>query len=118
MTPFERMMKKVVVGKTIDDCCLFEGARDQNGHGNVRYKRYGKWTCRKAHQVAYEHYHGVLPEKPLVVRHTCDVRNCVNERHLIPGSSKDNFDDMRERERCQRNERGHFVVPEYEPCPF
>lgn len=103
---FLRMLDKVRIVdiEDVDSCWLFEGALDQNGHGNVRYKtKKGKWSCRKAHQVAYEGYHRKLPRRPWVVRHTCDVRNCVAERHLIPGKHKDNMADMVSRGR-QRNQ--------------
>lgn len=32
-----------------------------------------------------------------MVRHTCDIRNCVNPAHLIVGTSADNVRDMLER---------------------
>src|SRR6476620_3614504 len=119
---YVRMMRKV--RDTIPGFCwLFEGALDQNGHGNVRVKggRWG-WTTKKAHKVAYEHHKGPLPKpvcercgiegegwcekcgkklKKLVVRHTCDVRNCVNPDHLVPGTHNENMKDMVERGRSK-----------------
>lgn len=41
---------------------------------------------------------GPIP-KGLVVRHTCDVRECVNPDHLILGTQKDNIRDMHDRGR-------------------
>jgi len=97
MTPYDRMMLKVVVDD-FTECWLFTGARDQNGHGNVRIRRETRWSCEKAHRVSWCHHKGEPPEKPLVIRHTCDTANCVNPEHLIPGTNKENM-----RDRSQRN---------------
>lgn len=50
------------------------------------------------HRVLYEESHGLLP-KDVLVRHTCDVRMCINDKHLISGSTKDNAVDRKERGR-------------------
>jgi len=117
-SPYDRMMAKVE--KTLD-CWLFNGALDRNGHGVVRVKVDGKWTTRKAHQVAYTHHKGTLPDG-LVVRHTCDVRNCVNPDHLEPGTQRENVGDIIARHRG-RNQYGPWVgkaavAAETEECPF
>jgi DNA-binding transcriptional regulator YiaG len=50
------------------------------------------------HRVLYEEKHGPLP-KEILVRHTCDVRKCINLEHLISGTTKDNAVDRKERGR-------------------
>lgn len=144
-SPYERMMKKVK-DKTPGFCWVFEGALDQNGHGNVRVQimRRGEpvWTCQKAHQIAYKHVWGELPlaicekcgteaktrkdrecEKceaklpPMVVRHTCDNRKCINPEHLVPGTHRENMKDMVERGRSKYCGGGRFKKVE-EECPF
>ncbi len=55
-------------------------------------------TNENMHRVLYEEKHGELPIGVLV-RHTCDVRLCINDKHLIPGNVKDNAIDRKERGR-------------------
>ena len=50
------------------------------------------------HRVLYEEKHGNLQENQ-VVRHTCDVRACINLDHLIVGTKADNTADITERGR-------------------
>jgi len=59
-----------------------------HGYGSLQYE--GKPT--PAHRVAYALTHGKIDGR--VVRHTCDNHPCVNPRHLIAGSHKDNTQDM------------------------
>ena len=119
MSPYARMMKKVVKSDDPNGCWLFEGALDQNGHGNVRVFRGGKWSCTKAHRISFEVHHGVIPVGK-VVRHKCDVRNCVAPHHLVAGTQQENVNDMYERGRA-RNGTGAVTyrdVPVDADCPF
>jgi hypothetical protein len=115
VTPFNRMMKKVRRVYDKLSCWVFTGAKDQNGHGNVRVHRRGKWTCIKAHKVAYEHYFGSVPEKK-VVRHKCDNRACVRKKHLTVGTMQENTQDMILRGRAWWQKQG--VVEDYSDVPF
>lgn len=49
-----------------------------------------------AHQFSFAHYKGRLPHG-LIIRHTCDIKCCVNPEHLIPGTHKQNTQDAIER---------------------
>ena len=42
--------------------------------------------------------------KGMILRHTCDRRNCVNYQHLLVGTHGDNVRDKVERNRQQRGE--------------
>lgn len=117
-TPYERLIEKVKMPAEPGGCWLFTGALDQNGHGNVRVRINGRWSCRKAHRISYEHHKGPIAEG-LVARHTCDVRNCVNPDHLIPGTHKENMQDLRLRGRGA-NQYGAYGFDRRgsEDCPF
>ena len=61
--------------------CIWKDGRNQN-----------------MHRVLYEEAHGpLLPDQ--VVRHVCDDRTCINLKHLVPGTRKQNTADMMERNR-------------------
>ena len=59
--------------------------------GYVRVER--DRVTYNAHRFVYMEKHGSIPEG-LVVRHKCDVRNCINIDHLELGTHKDNSQDM------------------------
>lgn len=50
------------------------------------------------HRVLYEEKYGTI-SKGLVVRHKCDIRDCINLDHMILGTPKDNNQDISDRNR-------------------
>jgi regulator of sirC expression with transglutaminase-like and TPR domain len=44
----------------------------------------------KSHRFSYFLATGELPAAPLVVRHKCKSKNCVNPDHLEPGTKSEN----------------------------
>lgn len=56
---------------------------------------------RRIHQLLWELLRGPIPPG-LLLRHTCDVRRCVNPAHLVLGTHQDNMDDMVSRGRTTR----------------
>lgn len=64
--------------------------------GYARIQRGGK--TYNAHRLVYMKEHGEIP-KNLVVRHKCDIRNCINLDHLELGTHRDNTRDMVKRNR-------------------
>jgi len=91
-----RFLKKI--NKT-DTCWLFSHINKRTG--------YGQYTVNgitlPAHRYSYQLYKGNIPDN-LVVRHTCDVRNCVNPDHLLIGTTQDNMNDKVERNRQSKGD--------------
>lgn len=75
-------------------CWIWMAGLMPNGYGSACVN--GKSV--NAHRAMFSAKNGPIP-KGLVVRHTCDVRECVNPDHLILGTQKDNIRDMHDRGR-------------------
>lgn len=85
-------------------CWPWKGPVLRSGYGNA-----GSWFQRNvgtllAHRIAYLAANGSLPEKPLILRHTCDNRLCCNPGHLKPGTYTDNMRDMVARGRSTKGQ--------------
>lgn len=68
------------------------------GYGIFERRRNGVRISMRAHRVAYELIIDKIPDN-LILRHTCDNPPCVNPEHLLPGTYKDNAQDMVNRKR-------------------
>ncbi|OZE95082.1 hypothetical protein CH302_19270 [Rhodococcus sp. 15-2388-1-1a] len=75
-------------------CWLWPHTIADTGYGTFVHAgtRYG------AHRVSHEAFNGPIPDG-MCVRHTCDVRACINPAHLIVGTQAENIGDMVERDR-------------------
>lgn len=83
-------------------CILWTGAKTDKGYGIVvrKGKRY------RVHRLV------AGAKKGEIVRHTCDVRNCVNPDHLIIGTQKENIYDSIERGTHKLPTPRHKLAPE------
>lgn len=73
-------------------CWLWQGAATEKGYG--MFKAGGQ--ARRAHRVAYEMFVGPIPNGAQLLHSTkdgCRGSNCVNPKHLRPGSNEDNVAD-------------------------
>jgi hypothetical protein len=59
---------------------------------------YGRIAAQKVHRMSYEIHKGKIP-KGFNVLHACDVRHCVNPKHLWLGTQLDNIRDMHKKGR-------------------
>lgn len=69
-------------------CWKWKGYIDKNGYGAF----YSEGKLKKAHRVMYEVFFGEI-KSGFVVRHTCANTRCVNPKHLILGTQKENCQD-------------------------
>jgi hypothetical protein len=96
---FDRFIEKVE--KTEEGCWTWTAATYRSGYGHFRRLIDGKWKMYKAHRYSYEFYNGEIP-KGLLVCHKCDNPACVNPKHLVLGTQKDNMLDMMSKNRRVR----------------
>jgi len=87
--------------KKTKTCWLWRGGIQQNtGYGQYTSKR----KNQGAHRVSWILHFGEIP-KGLFVLHKCDVKICVNPKHLFLGTQLDNMRDMHKKGR-QPNLKG------------
>lgn len=88
---------KFVQNSDPDSCWEWQSTRNRSGYG--KFWLHGRTTA--AHRVSYRISNGPIPTDHQV-RHTCDNPPCVNPRHLLTGTGKQNARDALDRDRYRR----------------
>lgn len=68
-------------------CWYWQGSM-RGGYGRFKFKD----KTHNAHHLSYELLVGKIP-KGKIIMHSCDRPNCVNPKHLIPATQKQNCED-------------------------
>jgi hypothetical protein len=92
-------------------CLEWQGYVTTAGYGSVGTytPKTGSTTRRSGlvHRRVYELVHG---DAPKVVMHTCDNRLCVNPKHLVGGTQKDNIADAVGKGRLNQSKRKYTAT--------
>lgn len=88
----ERFFSKI---KKTKKCWLWIAGKDLDGYGHFWLN--GKTI--KAHRLSYCLFNKNSIPKKICIMHKCDNPSCVNPKHLIAGTMKDNMDDKNNKKR-------------------
>ena len=95
MNTAERFWAKVDIAPDSDACWLWTASV-------FTASGYGQFDRTGAHRKAWELTNGPIPDG-LCVLHHCDVKKCVNPKHLYVGTHRQNIQDMDDRGRRNHN---------------
>ena len=83
-----RLMSRIEVNDKTG-CWVFMGGKDRCGYGRIKVGPHSLG----AHKVAYLMLVGDYDQAYLELMHTCDNPACINPKHLIPATHRENIYD-------------------------
>lgn len=85
-------------------CLVWTGTKNPNGYGQICINGKTVYT----HRYSYEFYHGPIP-LTLQVHHSCNRGHlsCVDPRHLVVGTHRQNMEHMVHSDRSLKGEKHH-----------
>jgi hypothetical protein len=86
-------------------CWIWTGLKMTSGYGIFGINK----SCIGAHRYSWELHYGKIPDG-MSVLHICDIKLCVNPKHLFIGTQADNMRDMANKNRNEsvRGENNHM----------
>jgi HNH endonuclease len=109
LKPAARLFPKISFEMNELGCWIYTGGKASNGYGVIDVN--GKSTL--VHRFSFELFVETIPSG-MEVLHKCDVRLCVNPKHLMLGSAQDNSSDMVKKGRNRVAKRPRRLVTEME----
>jgi hypothetical protein len=87
----ERVIERLLQRFTVEPsgCWVSDYSTGSHGYSQVGWQADGKLRVRLAHRVAYEAYHGRIPNG-MTVDHICRNRRCIHPEHLRLLSHEEN----------------------------
>lgn len=98
------------------ECFIWTGYSDRKGYPIVELRGDGARRAARLQRLIKEVEIGTfaeknnLPQRRVMIRHTCDCPSCVNPAHLLVGTAADNSKDMTERDRSAKGEEHSQAV--------
>lgn len=96
------MIKKKLEFREDENGCFIVTSHRPNSDGYCFFRK--DKIQKRAHRHIYEECFGEIAEG-LVVRHKCDIRNCINPEHMELGTTQENTADRDSKGRTARGEK-------------
>ena len=86
------------------DCWQWQGDRDYNGYGRMRWGN----ATHLVHRLSYMHHVEMIVPGQMIL-HSCDNPCCINPAHLRKGTHAENMQDMVDRGRSVKGREKNYI---------